>query len=58
MVTEFVGPEKRAMAGTFAWYFWTGALMLIALLAYLIRDWRKLSIVISAPGILLFLFWL
>ncbi|KXJ05498.1 organic cation transporter-like protein [Exaiptasia diaphana] len=57
MATEFVGPQKRAMAGTFSWYFWTGALMLIALLAYLIRDWRKLSITTSSPGILLFLFW-
>ncbi|EDO42217.1 predicted protein, partial [Nematostella vectensis] len=57
MATEFVGPQKRAMAGTFTWYFWTGALMLIALLAYFIRDWRILSITTSAPGILLFLFW-
>ena len=37
MATEYVGPKHRAMAGTFTWYFWTGALMFIALLAYLIR---------------------
>ena len=58
MATEYVGPKHRAMAGTFTWYFWTGALMLIALLAYLIRDWRKLSMVTSAPGLLLFIFWM
>ena len=58
MATEYVGPKHRAMAGTFTWYFWTGALMLVALLAYLIRDWRKLSMVTSAPGLLLFIFWM
>ena len=49
MATEYVGPDHRAMAGTFTWYFWTGALMMIALLAYLVRDWRKLSMITSAP---------
>ena len=58
MATEYVGPNHRAMAGTFTWYFWTGALMLIALLAYLVRDWRKLSIITSAPGLILFVFWM
>lgn len=58
MATEYVGPKHRAMAGTFTWYFWTGALMMIALLAYLIRDWRKLSMITSAPGLLLFIFWI
>jgi len=58
MATEYVGPNHRAMAGTFTWYFWTGALMLIALLAYLVRDWRKLSMITSAPGLVLFVFWM
>lgn len=58
MATEYVGPNHRAMAGTFTWYFWTGALMMIALLAYLIRDWRKLSMITSAPGLVLFIFWM
>ncbi|XP_074623827.1 organic cation transporter-like protein isoform X2 [Acropora palmata] len=58
MATEYVGPDHRAMAGTFTWFFWTGALMIIALLAYLIRDWRKLSMVTSAPGLILMVFWM
>ncbi|XP_068716130.1 organic cation transporter protein-like isoform X2 [Montipora capricornis] len=58
MATEYVGPDHRAMAGTFTWFFWTGALMFIALLAYLIRDWRKLSMITSAPGLILFVFWI
>lgn len=58
MATEYVGPDHRAMAGTFTWFFWTGALMIIALLAYLIRDWRKLSMVTSAPGLILMVFWI
>ncbi|XP_068716131.1 organic cation transporter-like protein isoform X2 [Montipora foliosa] len=58
MATEYVGPDHRAMAGTFTWFFWTGALMFIALLAYLIRDWRKLSMITSAPGLILFVFWM
>lgn len=58
MATEYVGPGHRAMAGTFTWYFWTGALMMIALLAYLVRDWRKLSMITSAPGLVLIVFWI
>lgn len=57
MATEFVGPQKRAMAGTFTWYFWTFSLMLVALLAYFIRDWRKLSITTSVPGLFILVFW-
>ena len=57
LTTEFVGPKHRSFAGTMVWMFYTSSLMLLSGLAYGIRDWRTLSIVISAPAFPLIFFW-
>jgi len=57
LTTEFVGPKHRSFAGTMVWIFYTSSLMLLSGLAYGIRDWRTLSIVISAPAFPLVIFW-
>ena len=57
LTTEFVGPKHRSFAGTMVWIFYTSSLMLLSWLAYGIRDWRTLSIVISAPAFPLVIFW-
>ena len=57
LTTEFVGPKHRSFAGTLVWIFYTSSLMLLAGLAYGIRDWRTLSIVISVPAFPLLIFW-
>lgn len=57
LVTEFVGPKDRGFVGTLVWIFYTSSLMLLSGLAYGIRKWRTLSIVISAPAFLLLIFW-
>jgi len=44
LVTELVGPEKRALAGTLVWLFFTAALMVLGLKVYFIRNWRTLLI--------------
>ena len=57
LTTEFVGPKHRSFAGTMVWIFYTSSLMLLSGLAYGIRDWRTLSVVISAPAFPLVIFW-
>lgn len=57
LTTEFVGPKHRSIAGTVVWIFYTSSLIILSGLAYGIREWRTLSIVISAPGFVLLIFW-
>ena len=57
LATELVGPEKRALAGTLVWFYFTGALMIMGLKAYFVRNWRILSIICSAPWIFVMVFW-
>ena len=55
--TELVGPEKRALATAALWFYYTGALMVLGLKAYFVRDWRMLMILSSAPWIFILIFW-
>ncbi|XP_051952012.1 solute carrier family 22 member 6-A-like [Xyrauchen texanus] len=55
--TEWTGPKKRMLAGVITDYFFGFGYILLAGVAYLIRDWRKLQLAISAPGFL-FLFYI
>ena len=57
LATELVGPEKRALAGTLVWFYFTAALMVLALKAYFVRNWRNLLILSSAPCIFILIFW-
>lgn len=57
LTTEFVGPKHRSLAGTVVWIFYTSSLIILSGLAYGIREWRTLSIVISAPGFVLLILW-
>lgn len=57
LVTEMVGVRHRSLIGVSLWYCWTLSLVFLALLAYLIRDWRTLAIVTGAPGIPVVLGW-
>ena len=57
LATELVGPEKRALAGTLVWFYFTAALMVLGLTAYFVRDWRTLLILSSAPWIFILVFW-
>ncbi|XP_051727702.1 solute carrier family 22 member 13 isoform X1 [Ctenopharyngodon idella] len=55
--TEWTCTQRRMLAGIFTDYFFGFGYMLLAGMAYLIRDWRKLQIAISAPGFL-FIFYI
>uniref|UniRef100_A0A3Q2QT00 Si:dkey-166k12.1 n=1 Tax=Fundulus heteroclitus TaxID=8078 RepID=A0A3Q2QT00_FUNHE len=51
--TEWTCTKRRMLAGILTDYTFGLGYMLIAGVAYLIRDWRKLQLAISAPGFLL-----
>ncbi|XP_036438437.1 solute carrier family 22 member 13 isoform X2 [Colossoma macropomum] len=56
--TEWTGPRHRMLAGVITDYFFGVGYILLAGLAYLIRDWRHLQLAISAPGfIFIFYIW-
>lgn len=57
LLTEFVGIRHRSTAGCSIWYSYNLSTMALAGLAYLVRDWRKLSIIMGAPAILFLLGW-
>nr|XP_022288070.1 organic cation transporter protein-like [Crassostrea virginica] len=51
MDLELVGPSMRMLAGTVYMLFWGLGVLLLALMAYLIRDWRWLNLVLALPTI-------
>ncbi|XP_036421557.1 organic cation transporter protein [Colossoma macropomum] len=55
--TEWTSTKRRMLAGIFTDYFFGFGYMLLAGVAYLIRDWRKLQLAISVPGFL-FIFYI
>uniref|UniRef100_A0A672R8I1 Solute carrier family 22 member 13-like n=1 Tax=Sinocyclocheilus grahami TaxID=75366 RepID=A0A672R8I1_SINGR len=56
-VLEWTCTQRRILAGIFTDYFFGFGYTLLAGVAYLIRDWRKLQLAISAPGFL-FIFYI
>ncbi|XP_065661825.1 organic cation transporter-like protein isoform X3 [Hydra vulgaris] len=46
---ELVLAERRALAGLVIWNMWTLGLFIMTLFAWLLEDWRKLSMILSAP---------
>nr|XP_046230037.1 solute carrier family 22 member 6-A [Scatophagus argus] len=55
--TEWTGSKQRMLAGIITDYFFGFGYILLAGVAYFIRDWRKLQLAISAPGFL-FIFYI
>ncbi|XP_063954422.1 organic cation transporter protein-like [Lytechinus pictus] len=55
--TEMVGPNKRTVAGMSIQIAFSFGYMFFALIAYFIRDWMILQLVISLPAVLFFVFF-
>lgn len=52
LVMEMFLPQHRSYIGAILECFWGFSVMLVALLAYLVQDWRYLQLVISIPSAL------
>lgn len=52
LVSEIVGPSKRVFTGINIEYSFAFGIMLLSVLAYFIRTWRILQLVITLPGFL------
>ena len=57
LATELIGPSYRGFAGTMAQCFFTCGLLILPIVAYLIRDWRTLSVLLSLPFCVFILFF-
>ncbi|XP_067674872.1 organic cation transporter protein-like [Haliotis asinina] len=54
---ELVGPSKRVLAGIVIELFWCLGLFILGAVAYGIRNWQHLQLVLSVPSVLLLLLW-
>ena len=52
MACELFPAIHRTFAGTALELFWAAAWMFLALLGFLIRDWRHLQLAITLPGVI------
>ena len=57
LVMEIVGCSARSFAGLAIAVFFSFGCALLAILAYLIREWRTLSLVSTLSGLLFLLLW-
>ncbi|XP_028277134.1 solute carrier family 22 member 6 [Parambassis ranga] len=51
---EWIPTKARTLVGTLTSFFFTFGQMILAGLAYWLRDWRKLQVVVCAPNFLFF----
>ena len=58
LTTEFSGVRHRGIAGSLVWIGYEIAVMILAGVAYFIRDWRELTLVTSVPGVFYVAGWL
>ncbi|KAK6170919.1 hypothetical protein SNE40_019202 [Patella caerulea] len=54
---ELVGPTKRTIAGIGIMLFWAIGLFSLAILAYLIRNWRTLTLITTVPSVVFLSYW-
>lgn len=54
---EIVGPSKRVWAGIVIEYFFAVGLVVLAGVAYALRDWMYIEIATSVPSVFFLLYW-
>lgn len=57
LATELIGPSYRGFAGTMAQCFFTTGILILPIVAYLVREWRTLSVLLSLPFCVFILFF-
>ncbi|XP_029467527.1 solute carrier family 22 member 6-A-like isoform X2 [Rhinatrema bivittatum] len=56
LIVEWIPTRVRAITGTLTGYFYTTGQLVLAGLAYAIRDWRWLQLIVSLPFFVFFLY--
>lgn len=54
---EMVGPKKRTVAGVGCQLFFTSGYVITGIVAYYVRDWQTLQIVLTLPNIAFLIYW-
>ncbi|XP_046374364.1 organic cation transporter protein-like [Haliotis rufescens] len=54
---ELVGPSKRVIAGIVIELFWCLGLFILGAVAYGIRNWQHLQLILSVPPVLMLFMW-
>ncbi|KAL8581700.1 hypothetical protein ACOMHN_043118 [Nucella lapillus] len=54
---EFMGPERRTLAGTLMFLLFVMGALTVGVLSYVIRDWRWLQVLNAVPFILCLSYW-
>ncbi|CAH1265416.1 SLC22A4 [Branchiostoma lanceolatum] len=57
MATEMFSPARRSFAGVLTTLFWASGIMSLALLAYLLPNWRHLQLLISLFNVIALPYW-
>lgn len=57
LATEMVGQSYRSLSGTIIWFYFTAALLLMTLKAYILQNWRNLELFCSLPFLVILLTW-
>ncbi|XP_020612387.1 organic cation/carnitine transporter 4-like [Orbicella faveolata] len=57
LVTEYSGIRHRGPAGSIIWFGYVAGVSCVTGLAYVIRDWKQLTMASGAPGIFLLACW-
>ena len=55
--TELVGTSKRAFAGIAIRIFYSIGMMLLAVIAWLLREWSHIELAISVPPIIFLIYY-
>ncbi|XP_067675805.1 organic cation transporter protein-like [Haliotis asinina] len=54
---EFVGPSKRVWAGIISSFFFTSGYLFLTGVAFFIRDWHTLELVMATPVAVFLIYW-
>jgi len=57
LATEVVGQSYRSLSGTMIWFYFTAALLVMTLKAYILQNWRNLELFCSLPFLAVLSTW-
>ena len=59
MIMELFSPEYRTAVGTIFEVFWAGGIMWLAMVGWMLRDWRHIQLLLTLPSVVTIVYiWL